>query len=190
MVDDDRTVGLVLAAGAGSRYGRPKILVDGWLAGAVHALRGGGCGSVVVVTGAARPVLPSGVAEVHCTAWERGIGASLRAGLTAVEPRADRVVVHLVDCPDVGPAVVRRVLQRSGGALARAVYAGRPGHPVLIPQEQLETLLAGLLDEDGAGPYLRTHPHVAVECGDLATGEDVDVDTREPPADLMEGSSL
>lgn len=188
MVDDDRTAGLVLAAGAGSRYGRPKILVDGWLTGAVQALHAGGCGSVAVVTGAARPALPGGVVEIHCPAWRRGIGASLRAGLTAVGSGADRVVVHLVDCPDVGPAVVRRVLDLTGDQLGRAVFSGRPGHPVVLPRGHVSALLAGLRDVDGAGPYLRTHPHVDVECGDLASGEDVDVDSAEPSMDSMEGS--
>lgn len=185
MADDDRTVGLVLAAGVGSRYGRPKVLVDGWLEGAVTALREGGCGTVAIVTGAARPVMPEGTSEVHCAAWERGIGASLRAGLT-VGTGEDRVVVHLVDCPDVGPAVVRRVLERTGSRLGRAVYFGRPGHPVVIPRAHVGPLLATLADDDGAGPYLRTRAHVAVECGDLATGKDVD--TPAAAADPMAGS--
>jgi len=189
VVDDDRTAGLVLAAGAGSRYGRPKILVDGWLARAVAALREGGCDTVAVVTGAARPALPAGVREVHCPGWHRGIGASLRAGLDDVGPGTGRVVVHVVDCPDVGPDVVRRVLDGAGDRLARAVFDGRPGHPVVLPRTHLRPLLDALGDTDGAGPYLRAHEHVAVECGDLATGRDIDVpDTSRTPADLMEGS--
>lgn len=188
MVDDDRTAGLVLAAGAGSRYGRPKILVEGWLAGAVTALREGGCDTVTVVTGAARPAMPAGAREVHCPIWRRGPGASLRAGLGAVE--AQRVVIHLVDCPDVGPDVVRRLLDRGGEQPARAVFEGRPGHPVVLPRPHLAPLLAALRDDTGAGPYLRTHPHTTVECGDLATGRDVDVADAGPRTPQeMEGSA-
>ncbi|MGB6276881.1 MAG: NTP transferase domain-containing protein, partial [Rhodococcus sp. (in: high G+C Gram-positive bacteria)] len=51
----DLAVGVVLAAGAGTRYGSPKVLAhDGlWLKTAVQALRNGGCDRVVVVLGAA-----------------------------------------------------------------------------------------------------------------------------------------
>lgn len=188
MVAEDRTVGLVLAAGAGTRYGRPKILVEGWLTTAVDALREGGCGSVAVVTGAARPGLPPGVREIHCAAWADGIGASLRAGLTALATGAERVVVHLVDCPDIGPEVVARVLDQAGDGLARAVYRGRPGHPVLIPAAHVAPLLAALGEHDGAGPYLRSRPHLAVECGDLATGTDIDLDPAARPAGQVGGS--
>lgn len=188
MVDDDRTVGLVLAAGAGIRYGRPKILVQGWLTAAVRALRLGGCDSVAVVTGAARPTLPDDVTEVHCATWDQGIGASLRAGLSTLPADAARVVVHLVDTPDIGPAVVRRVLDHAGDGLARAVYGGRPGHPVIIPRPHVTALLSTLRDEDGAGPYLRQHPTLDIECADLATGEDIDhaPDHHDP----MGGSDL
>ena len=186
---DERTVGLVLAAGAGTRYGRPKILVAGWLERAVRALRDGGCDTVAVVTGAARPPLPAGSREIHCAGWERGIGASLREGLTRAGADAGRVVVHLVDTPDVHAGVVRRVLDHVGYRLGRAVYDGRPGHPVVIPHAHRRPLLDALRDEDGAGPYLRSHPHATAECADLATGEDIDVvDPGQAPVDLMEGS--
>ncbi|MGO1509050.1 MAG: nucleotidyltransferase family protein [Actinomycetales bacterium] len=177
-MDDDGqasrgATGLLLAAGAGRRYGRPKILVEDWLERAVAALRDGGCDDVVVVTGAARPDLPEGVREVHCAGWDRGIGASLRTGLDAVDPGA-RVAVHLVDYPDIGADVVRRVLDEGGDGLARAAFGGRGRHPVLIPSAHRAPLRAALTDDDGAAPYLRIHPVRLVECGDLAGGEDVD----------------
>lgn len=47
--------GVVLAAGAGTRFGMPKVLADSgeWLVSAANALREGGCAEVVVVLGAA-----------------------------------------------------------------------------------------------------------------------------------------
>ena len=57
-------VGVLLAAGAGRRYGKPKVLVEGWLGIAVGALRAGGCADVVVVLGAAQVPAPSGADAV------------------------------------------------------------------------------------------------------------------------------
>lgn len=168
--------GLLLAAGAGQRYGMPKILVPGWLEHSVAALRDGGCDSIYVVTGAARPPLPSGALEIFCADWSRGIGASLYCGLRHVGEGPDRVIVHLIDYPDIGPAVVARVLQSESDQLARAVFNGSPGHPVNVPRSHLSPLIGSLQDEDGAGPYLRAHRSLAVECGDLADGQDVDTD--------------
>ena len=53
--------GVVLAAGAGTRYGMPKVLAGGgqWLRSAVSALHGGGCDDIVVVLGAAVVDVPS-----------------------------------------------------------------------------------------------------------------------------------
>lgn len=173
--------GLVLAAGAGTRYGQPKILVPGWLDAAVDALRSGGCADVRVVTGAARVPMPAGAAEVHCPEWARGMGASLRAGLTSWESHPNFVVVQVVDCPDIGAVVVRRVLAAADhGHVARAVFDGRPGHPVVFPRRQIPALLAALNDDAGAATFLAGRTDLLrVECADLATGTDVDRPTHD-----------
>ena len=172
--------GVLLAAGAGRRYGRPKILVPGWLDSSVQALFGAGCTSVVVVTGAARPQMPAGAREVHCPTWERGMGASLRAGLETLPPGTRTVAIHLVDLPDVGVAVVRRVIEAGQEGLARAVFDGRPGHPVVLAHGHVPGLLAALDDAAGAANFLRSRSDlVEVECADLATGQDRDVPTSE-----------
>lgn len=175
-----RTVGLILAAGAGRRYGAPKILVPGWLDTAVAALRGGGCDEVHVVTGAARPPPAADVREIHAENWADGIGASLRTGLAYLtgRPEAGEIVIHVVDCPDIGPDVVARVLG-AGPGLRRAVFDGRRGHPVVLPHAHLRPLLEEVTDENGAGPYVRRQDHEVVECGDLASGMDIDRPT--PP---------
>lgn len=175
------TTGLLLAAGAGRRYGTPKILVPGWLDHGVNTLRAGGCDIVHVVTGAARPPLPNDVREIYCPEWDQGIGASLRRGLEVLGTEHERVVIHLVDYPDIGPDVVSRVLERADDSLARAVFDGRPGHPVVVAKKHRAQLAASLRDEDGAGPYLRRHGVLLVECGDLARGHDMDV-----PADRQD----
>lgn len=172
--------GVLLAAGAGRRYGRPKILVPGWLDSSVQALLDAGCSSVIVVTGAARPQMPAGAREVYCPRWERGMGASLRVGLEAIPPETRAVAVHLVDLPDVGAAVVRRVIGVGQDGIARAVFDGRPGHPVVLAWHCVPELLAGLDDAAGAAGFLRSRSDlVEVECADLATGQDRDVPAAE-----------
>lgn len=171
--------GIVLAAGAGSRMGTPKALVDDWLARAVHVLTAGGCDRVTVVLGAraddALALLPRGTAYVVAQDWASGQSASLRAGLTAADPDADAVVVTLVDLPDLVPEVVARVARHAAPvALARAAYDGVPGHPVLLGRDHWAGVLAETGGDHGAKGYLATRDVVLVECGDLATGADVD----------------
>ncbi len=179
--------GLLLAAGSGSRLGTPKALVrdaDGtsWLLRAVSTLRDGGCDRVTVVLGAsadeARALLPDdGVSVVVAEDWAEGMGASLRAGLAAlVGADGEAVVVSLVDLPDVTAEVVRRVtgLGTDPGVLARAAYDAVPGHPVLLGRNHWAGVAAAATGDRGARDYLAEHALFMVECGDLATGHDVD----------------
>jgi nicotine blue oxidoreductase len=181
-----RSRGLLLAAGAGTRYGGPKALVrdpDGtsWLLRAVHALVP--CDGVTVVLGAEAEqvvrLLPPSVEVVVASDWANGMGASLRAGLAAVaesEVEADAVVVSLVDLPDVTASVVARVLAAGTGSdsLARASYNGVPGHPVLLGRDHWSGVAVEARGDRGARDYLADASVVLVECGDLATGRDVD----------------
>jgi nicotine blue oxidoreductase len=186
--------GVVLAAGAGRRYGTPKGLLrhpDGepWVARAAAVLRDGGCDPVLVVVGAAadgvRELVPAWARVVHAADWHDGMGASLRAGLAAVAGvgGAGAAVVALVDTPGVTADVVRRLLTaaRAGeeagpdGVLVRAGYRGAPGHPVLIGRAHWPGVTAAAHGDAGARGYLRTRDVRVVECGDIGSGEDVDV---------------
>lgn len=179
-------VGLLLAAGAGRRMGAPKaLLLDeqgrSLVGRSVGALREGGCEPVYVVLGAraedAGGLVPDDARVVVAEDWDEGMGASLRAGLRAVgETDARSALVSLVDLADVGAAVVSRLLEAaSGGAtLARATYGGEPGHPVLIGRDHWAGVIGSARGDRGARDYLRSHPPRLVECGDLATGRDMD----------------
>ena len=190
-----RIDGLLLAAGAGTRMGRPKALVasaDGtpWLHTTLARLQEGGCRRVTVVLGpsaeeaavllARAPVTHQDVHVVVAPDWAEGMGASLRAGLAATDTRADAVLVTLVDLPDVTAEVVRRVVAAATGpgVLARATYDATPGHPVLIGRDHWDGVRATASGDKGARDYLAAHDVIAVECGDLATGRDVDTPAR------------
>ncbi|MCD4526462.1 NTP transferase domain-containing protein [Nocardioides sp. cx-173] len=177
--------GLLLAAGGGSRMGLPKALVhdgaESWLARSVAVLRAGGCDEVTVVLGAAADEALGlldglGVDVVIAADWAEGMAASLRAGLGALPDDAEAAVVLLVDLPDVTAEVVRRVVAAGGGTgvLARAAYGGRPGHPVLLGRDHWAGVDATAVGDRGARDYLAAAGTVLVECGDLASGRDVD----------------
>jgi CTP:molybdopterin cytidylyltransferase MocA len=178
--------GILLAAGSGSRLGRPKAAVE--LDGeplarrGVTLLRAGGAGPIVVVTGAVPVDLP-GVLTVHNPAWRTGMGSSFTAGLAAVPSGCDAAVIALVDQPLVGPEAVRRLIAayRDGAGAAVASYGGQPRNPVLLAREHWAAAIALATGDAGARPFLRANPALvtAVECGD--TGRPDDIDT---PADL------
>ncbi len=177
-------VGVLLAAGAGRRFGGPKALArddDGtsWLLRSVQALRP--CAEIVVVLGAeaerAAALLPMSVSRVRADDWAEGMGASLRAALVALPATAhEAALVSLVDLPDVDASVVARLMGAMTGTdvLARAAYDGVAGHPVLIGRDHWAGIVATATGDRGARDFLAARDVRLVECGDLATGADVD----------------
>ena len=182
--------GLLLAAGAGRRMGGPKALVevDGQplVRRGIDLLADGGCEPVVVVVGASaervRP-LCAGARVVEAPDWSTGMGASLRAGLAALD--ADACVVALVDQPDVRAAAVERLraAHRDGAVAAVASYDGRPRNPVLLDRSTWTDVAAGAVGDEGARAWLRRHPElvVRVDCTDAGSPHDLDT-----PQDLAE----
>jgi nicotine blue oxidoreductase len=178
--------GVVLAAGAGVRFGGPKALVrlDGerLVDRAVRALRDGGCDPLVVVEGAAA-VGPVDAVVVGNPDWAEGMGSSLRAGLSALEARADvgAAVLLLVDTPGIGAVPVQRVIARygqSGGPVCavQAAYDGVPGHPVLLDRSVWSAVSAHASGDQGARVWMREHRddvHL-VDCTGVGDPRDVD----------------
>ena len=186
--------GVLLAAGEGSRFGRPKALVelDGQTLAerGITLLRAGGTDPVLIVTGAAQVDLrPEHQARtVYNGEWRTGMGSSLRAALRALtELEAGQeigaVVVALADQPLVGAEAVGRLIAayQAGAAVAVAAYGGKPRNPVLLAREHWPEVIATAAGDQGARAFLRARPELVtlVECGD--TGRPDDIDT---PADL------
>jgi len=185
---------VLLAAGQGSRFGRPKALVelDGQTLAerGVGMLRAGGADPVLIVTGAAQVELGPEyqVRTVGNDDWRTGMGSSLRAALHAladpdVGPDVGAAVVALADQPLVGAEAVSRLIAayRAGAGVAVAGYDGRPRNPVLLAREHWPEVIAMATGDQGARAFLRARPDLVtlVECGD--TGRPDDIDT---PADL------
>ena len=185
---------MLLAAGQGSRFGRPKALVelDGQTLAerGIGMLRAGGADPVLIVTGAAQVELgpANQVRTVYNDEWRTGMGSSLRAALRVladpdVGAEVGAAVVALADQPLVGAEAVSRLIAayQAGAGVAVAAYDGRPRNPVLLAREHWPEVIAMATGDQGARAFLRARPDLVsvVECGD--TGRPDDIDT---PADL------
>ena len=163
--------GVVLAAGAATRFGGPKQAL--LAPEVVERMSAAGLAGVLVVTGA-YPVETT-APTVRCPEWERGPGASLKCGLRALGDPVDAAVVALADGPDLSPEAVRRVVEvwrESGAEVVAASYGGNRGHPVLLARSVWPQI-----PDEGA----RSLPALTVPCDDLGFPGDVDT-----PSDLPE----
>jgi CTP:molybdopterin cytidylyltransferase MocA len=184
-------VGVLLAAGAGSRFGgagRPKLLHPfcgrPLLTWPLAALCDGGVDRVVVVLGARADEVVAGAGlgdatVVRCAEWSEGLSASLRTGVqAAAEGGADAIVIALADQPLLDArAVARLIAERAPSQLdaLRATYAGVPGHPTLLESSTFEAAEA-MRGDAGAralldGPTMRVG---LVACDGLGRPDDVD----------------
>ena len=180
--------GLVLAAGAGTRFGGRKQLaeLDGrpLLEHALRAMAASPVGRVVVVLGALVEEVTAtvdlhGAEPCQCERWDEGQAASLACGLAELAD-CEAVVVTLGDQPRMSPDAIRRVISArgDGAAAVRATYRGAPGHPVLLERDLFESF-RDVTGDHGARNLLLSVQVRDVPCEDLGGGEDVDT-----PAEL------
>lgn len=189
-----KVAGLVLAAGGGARFGRPKAVVE--VGGrrlvdlAIESCVRAGLSPVVVVLGAAWliPMPPAGSVAgsttdiwlVDNTEWATGMASSLRAGMAALETElgVDAMVVTLVDTLSVGEQHLRRVgaALLDGATAAVAIYNGQARTPVGLVREVWPDVVRTIAGDEGARAWLRANPHLVtdVECADLGPWTDVD----------------
>ena len=162
--------GVVLAAGAASRFGRPKQNI--LLPAVLERLARAELAELVVVAGA-HPItaaLPDSIHLVECPEWAEGPGASLRCGLRALSASVEAAVVLLADGPALDPRAIERLVSawRSGGGdVLAASYDGVRSHPVLMARA------AWCAVPLGGGRELAA---VLVDCSDLPRPGDVDTE--------------
>ena len=187
---------LILAGGAGRRFGGGKLLAD--LAGApvirrvTERVLGAGFAKVVVVTGAdgasLRPALEGLACRiVDAPDWDEGMAASLRAGVGALALQARGVCVFLGDMPLVPVALSAPLAAaaEAAGYAARPRHAGKPGHPVAFTRAAFADL-AKLEGDTGATALLKARPEAVAYLDTADSGVLLDIDT---PADLAAASA-
>jgi molybdenum cofactor cytidylyltransferase len=186
--------GVVLAAGAGTRFGGTKQLEV--VAGrplaqhAIDALAAAGLDEILVVTGhdaetvEAALTLPPRTRFVRNLRFRDGQSSSLAAAFHDIAEESEAAVVLMADQPGVTPEVVTSLIARFRGTrkqIVRAAYRDGPGAALLSREIYAE---AGHLHGDvGARVLMASHPEW-VE--DVPIDADVprDIDTREdlPPS--------
>jgi molybdenum cofactor cytidylyltransferase len=158
---------------------RGTILLD-WVMAQAEAASA--LDEVIVILGQAaeeiQPRLHSTRARVIVNpVFTEGCSGSYKAGMAAIDPRAEAVMVLLGDQPGVDSAVIDQVAQNwrtQGGRVALTSYRGRQGHPMVFARELFEQLRQ-LSGDKAAWKILDAHPDwvrdVAV---DHAFPDDVD----------------
>ncbi len=121
----------------------------------------------------ARAEVPTARAEVPTARAEvppaRALAETAQAASRTAPARALGAAAGTLGAPPPAGALA--------AVLARAAYEGRPGHPVLIGRDHWAGAREAAVGDRGARDYFETHPPVLIECGDLATGRDVDTPT-------------
>ncbi len=168
-----RVAGLILAGGAGERYGGPKAfasLPDGrpFLAACASLLSAGGAAPLLATLPPGSPSLESPLLEtVALPAPGLPMFESLRVGLRRLlaDSGWSAVVVLPVDHPLVAPETIA-TLAASAADAAVASHAGKHGHPVLLSRRVAEEIAAGRQPGPTLREVLHTVSAAAVEVAD------------------------
>lgn len=183
----------ILAAGASTRMGTPKQLLEiegkPLLLHAVDAALASTAWPIVVVLGAnaekIRPILARRpVLICENPSWPEGMASSIRAGVTTLQQFSrglDAALIALCDQPAFSARSIEQLLvtqRTTGRSIVAARYAGRHGAPALFLREHFPTLTS-LTGEEGARALLNDEPGriAAVDLPEL----ELDLDT---PADV------
>ena len=178
---------ILLAAGAGSRFGGGKLLAPlggrPLIEATLSGLRSAPVDEIIVVVGAEGERLRS-ISTVYETRivenpyWAEGRSTSVRTGLRACASGAQAAVVCLADQPLVGAEAVGRLVEafRRGAKVAVATYDGEMRNPVLFARAVWPLLLREMSGDKGARVFLKQHLKIVTEvpCDDVANPADVD----------------
>ncbi len=197
-MDDDRVAAIVLAAGAGARFGGGKLLatVDGRpvLQHVLDRLAEAGVSDVAVVLGADAAAVEAAIEwrserRVVNPAPERGLASSLAIGRSALGAGTGAVLIALGDQPmlrtDVIEALLAAPVDAARPVVVPAYAEDRGRNPVLVRRAGF-ALLDEASGDRGLGPVLAAHPEQVVEVP--VGGANPDVDTRADLVGVLEAA--
>lgn len=184
--------GLLLAAGASKRLGRPKQLLEiqqktllEWSTLALLQT----CDEVTVLLGAEQEksleilhLLQKDYDNLHVqinSKWQEGMGSTLAEGLSKLKP-FHHVLIHLVDMPFINGFHLKYLINHFEKHPSKALvssYQGQSAPPVIIPQA-LFSLVTNWKGDQGLGKFWKENPSLVdpLELGlayrDIDTEED------------------
>jgi molybdenum cofactor cytidylyltransferase len=190
---------VILAAGAGSRFGGDKLLatLDGrpLIRHVIAAAAAGGLDPIVVVVPPSGPLAELDLAparRVENPTPQEGLSESVRLGLRALDASAsdpvDAAIILPADQPRVRPAVIQALIDaaelspRTPFVVPRYAHGGAP-NPVLASRS-IWRLADELVGDRGFGPVLATHEELVRTV--RVEGANPDVDTPDDLARLVE----
>ena len=178
---------LILAAGQSSRMGQHKMLLPllgkPLLIHAVDHALAAGFDEIIVVVGHHADHLRAAlegyrVRIVENPDYQQGQSTSVRAGIAALDPSTEAVIILLGDQPLVTPAILTRLLQawqRSGKPIAAPFYNRQRGNPVLFARALFPELLNVSGDQGGREVLQRHASEIEpVQMDDANAAQDLD----------------
>jgi CTP:molybdopterin cytidylyltransferase MocA len=178
---------IVLAAGAGSRFGGGKLLAPfggrTLIEATLIGLREAPVDETIVVVGNDAEGLRGfcesyGVRLAENEDWAEGMATSVKKGLASCSPDARAAVVALADQPLVGADAVEKLVRAfgRGASVAVATYGGQRRNPALFARGVWSMLEEELSGDEGARRFFERHPEMVTEvpCDDVADPTDVD----------------
>jgi len=190
--------GLVLAAGGSRRLGAPKQLLPyrgtTLLGHVLDTVRASGFDQLIVALGGSaaevrRAVDLTGADIVENPDYGAGCSSTIAAGLAALDPRSELLVLMLGDQPGVTAATVAALEAGAGPGtrLAACRYDDGRGHPLAFGREAFAEL-AALHGDKAVWKLLDLH---AADVVDVTVPGSIprDVDTREDYEALLAGAT-
>ena len=182
---------IILAAGASSRMGSPKPLLDcggeAFLDRLISVFSTS-CDPVIAVLGHHAEQVREGISRAGQAAFvlnpdpDRGMVSSLQSGLAAVPARCRAVFFHPCDMPQIQPATIHTLIATLDAAPPAILAAiptldGKRGHPVLIRASWFPAFLA-LSSGSSARSLLESAAGAVIEVPVADPGIRRDFDTR------------
>lgn len=186
--DFENVYAVILAAGASSRLGSPKQLLEWRGRTLLEATLDSACsllpGRVMVVLGASAEKIQEKVAldrvkVVINPNWQSGISSTIRIGIEALPENAEAALMLLSDQPLIGYRAMQNVLtqwQTEPSRIAASQYHDTVGVPALFPSAFFDALRS--LRGDRGAKSLLLQFEDKLQKIPLPEAE-LDIDTRE-----------
>jgi molybdenum cofactor cytidylyltransferase len=145
--------GIILAAGASKRMGKPKMLLPFGFSTVIESVviqsAMSDTDETIVVLGANANKIQDQLGDyaiktVENKAWEDGMLTSVQAGINTLPEDASAALVMLGDQPMVNSEVINKVIEayrKSEKSLLVATYNGKRGHPLMIGKKYFREIL-------------------------------------------------